>query len=1002
MSARISASSRALLRRGLKLLLVAALIHAGIAADVFAQGVQTGTVRGVITDQQNLPVPGVTVTATSPALQGTRTAVTDSTGAYTLAALPAGDYEVRYELGGFTTVTRRMPVTVGGTAVQDVVLRTGALTETVQVIGETPAPIATGTVDFDIRKEEVDALATSRTLQGIATLAPALTEKTPNAGQVIISGAFAYDNVFMVNGVDVNDNLFASPQNLFIEDAIQETSVLSSGISAEYGRFTGGVIQAITRSGSNDFSGSWRMNFINPAWTEETPFQKSRNQTNADLLTRIHEGTFGGPIVKDRLWFFTAGRLQAANLQSVLPQTGINIIRKETNRRGEIKLTGTLANNHTIQGGWLNNPLSRTNDSGIFSFAMEPDVLVDRSFPNQTYFTNYRGVLGHALVEAQYSQRTFRFDNSGGTDTSLLSGSPFISATQCACLYHAPYFDTSDPTGRNNKQFTANTTLFWNASGRHDTKIGYEWFRSQLVGGNSQSPTNYVFDVDFVENAAGAVLDANGDVTPNFVPDESYVEFYPAVKGATMNVNNNSVFVQDRWVLNPRLTADLGLRFEQVKVVSTGDIVSVNTNPRVVPRLGVSYDIRGNGASVAHATYSQYSGRYNEAQVGGNSPVGNPNYLPLFYQGPPGTGWAFARSTGMNLANYPITSANFAGTPSVPTANVFVEEDLKTPLVHEFTLSYGNTLGRRGYSEASYVWRKTTSMIEDVIRPRDTTNVLLPVAGGPTLNLGTVSNIRYENSDIPRREYQAMVLQTRYQVLNSLSANAHYTLQIRNHGNFEGEGTNLPGNTSSIGEYVEALSEARYYPFGRLQNFQRHKLRAWLIYNLNLGFAGRVDLSGLWRVDSGGVYSLVQTGVGPSAIQNAITTAAGYAEGIGSRTIYFAPRGSEDFKGYGLFDTSVTYRVPVFKTVSPWIKFDVYNLFNNQKLIAWNTTIARVRTGPVDELGIPTTYTKGASFGTATGSTISNGNISGIPAYPQWAGGNNGGRTFRMAVGVRF
>ena len=180
--------------------------------------------------------------------------------------------------------------------------------------------IATPTVGANVRKEEIDALATARTIQGIATLAPNLTERSPNAGQVVINGAFAWDNVFMVNGVDVNDNLFATPQNLFIEDAIEETTVLTSGISAEYGRFSGGVVNAVTKSGGNTFSGSWRMNLLNPAWTEETPFEKSATNPGTgatkavtaypDDLQNTHEGTFGGPIVRDRLWFFGAGRYQ--------------------------------------------------------------------------------------------------------------------------------------------------------------------------------------------------------------------------------------------------------------------------------------------------------------------------------------------------------------------------------------------------------------------------------------------------------------------------------------------------------------------------------------------------------------------------------------------------------------------------------------------------------------------------------------------------------------------
>ena len=83
----------------------------------------------------------------------------------------------------------------------------------------------------------------------------------------------------MINGVDVNDNLSATPQNLFIEDAIEETQVLTSGIPAEYGRFTGGVINAITKSGGNMFSGSGRINFLNPSWTTETPFEECQDMS---------------------------------------------------------------------------------------------------------------------------------------------------------------------------------------------------------------------------------------------------------------------------------------------------------------------------------------------------------------------------------------------------------------------------------------------------------------------------------------------------------------------------------------------------------------------------------------------------------------------------------------------------------------------------------------------------------------------------------------------------
>ena len=131
-------------------------------------------------------------------------------------------------------MTQNTTVPLGGTVEQYVTMRAGNVAENVNVVAETPAPIATPVVGANFKHEEVEALPLSRTIEGIAQLAPDLTENAPNAatggGQIVVNGAFAFDNMFMINGVDVNDNLFGSPNNLFIEDAIQETQVLTSGI----------------------------------------------------------------------------------------------------------------------------------------------------------------------------------------------------------------------------------------------------------------------------------------------------------------------------------------------------------------------------------------------------------------------------------------------------------------------------------------------------------------------------------------------------------------------------------------------------------------------------------------------------------------------------------------------------------------------------------------------------------------------------------------------------
>jgi hypothetical protein len=181
-------------------------------------------------------------------------------------------------------------------------------------------------------------------------------------------------------------------------------------------------------------------------------------------------------------------------------------------------------------------------------------------------------------------------------------------------------------------------------------------------------------------------------------------------------------------------------------------------------------------------------------------------------------------------------------------------------------------------------------------------------------------------------------------------------------------------------------------------------MRIWSIYNVGMGRFGDLSLSGLWRVDSGTTFSLAARNQPLTATQRAIIAAAGYpdVQSSSDNHVFFAERGSETFKGYGLLDTSINYEIPVFRSVRPWLKFDVYNLLNNQKLVAWNTTVTQDPNSPRDELGLATNFVRGSAFGTATGNAVTNLNLTAIPAFPQWAGGFNGGRTLRFAAGIRF
>src|SRR5262249_50003528 len=145
----------------------------------------------------------------------------------------------------------------------------------------------------------------------------------------------------------------------------------------------------------------------------------------------------------------------------------------------------------------------------------------------------------------------------------------------------------------------------------------------------------------------------------------------------------------------------------------------------------------------------------------------------------------------------------------------------------------------------------------------------------------------------------------------------------------------------------------RYLPYGRLADFQRHKLRMYGTYSHNLGRFGSVDVSPVWRVNSGQVYSLSAAGVRLTPIE--LARNPGYPtndiNGNVTQTLFFGERGSQNFAGYGVLDLALTYGIPVWKSAKPWVKVEWYNILNNDKLIQWDTTVTPDPNSPLDANG---------------------------------------------------
>lgn len=955
-----------------RLLMLLALLALPLPA--MAQGEQTGVLTGRITtaaDGESLP--GASVTVSSPALQGTRSTTTDVNGVFLLRALQPGEYHVTIEMPGVAKAERVVRVPLGTTTKLDEALSL-SVAATVEVTADAVSPLRRQP-DRHLLEADTRLMPLGRTPFLMADLSGGLTDNTPNAGQVTISGAFAYDNVWLVNGVDVNDNVLGRANDLYIEEAIEEVQVLGSGISAEFGRFSGGVVNVITKSGSDRFAGGLRSNLTNPAWSDETPFESTKRTRK---LAKVYEGVVGGPILKSKLWFFGAGRSERSEVQGALPQTGLPLTTKTMNQRYELKLTATLRPGRTIRGAFINNDLN--TEQASLPFTVDPRAYVYPHTPNTLAVANYQDVVGsRVLVTGQYSQKRWGVRDQGNTSLNILD-SPFLTRTGGQFHYNAPYFDSTDPEDRNNRQLTGSASYFASnrTLGSHDLKGGIERFTSTRVGGNSQTSTGYVFQSNFAAGADGKpLIDANGRLVPNFVPGTSRLQTWMPTRGARIDLTTTSLYLQDRITAGPHWGFNLGLRYEHVgsEATAVSDSITAST---LAPRLAAQYDLEGDGRTVVRTSYAHYAGKYHDVQFARNTNVGNADLYTLGYTGPAGQGLDFA--AGFDPANYStLVSGSF------PRANVRFDGDLSSPLTKEWTVGIDRRLSDRADVHATYVKRHASGFVDDFINIENGKTTITQNG----ITFGTFDNIVWKNTDGPRRDYQAIDLQGSVRVHRSVRVWGDYTAQLQNDGNFEGEGANTPAIGSSFGDYPEMLVPSRNFPTGRLDDFQRHRLRVWGAYNLGLKRFGTVDVAPMWRVNSGRTYSLAASGVPLSSIQAARNP--GYA-GTPSQTLFFGERGSQSFKGFALFDVAINYGIPVWRSVSPWIKLEVLNVMNNQKLISWDTTVTPDNAGPKDENGLPLNYIQGARFGQATRTAD----------FPRPRPGLDGGRTFIVMFGARF
>src|SRR5574338_865436 len=403
-----------------------------IAVAVFLAGTigvlaqeTTGTITGQVVDSQGLALPGVSVTIVGP--QGEKSAVTDGDGRFNVPFLTPGKYGVRAELQGFKTIDRMgIPVGLGQTVDVPIKMDVGGISETVQVTG-TPDIVDTRstTTGANVASQLLQAVPVGRNIGSTLYLAPGVsTSSTAGQNNPSISGGSGLDNHYVIDGVNVTNQgygalgsysiVFGSLGNATPFDFIQEVQVKTGGYEAEFGQSTGGVVNVITKSGSNRVAGS-AFGYTRPSGLESTWKQyQSINGSVQTLATRSYDaGVEGGfPVIKDRLFLFGAfdpsrdvRTFQAPDGFPLRNLGGVDRVR--TSDTYSFKGTWQLGNAHRIDASFFGDPSKGLNGPQRTSALLVNDTASFSSLiyggHNQTL--RYNGVLGpHWLLEGTFAR----------------------------------------------------------------------------------------------------------------------------------------------------------------------------------------------------------------------------------------------------------------------------------------------------------------------------------------------------------------------------------------------------------------------------------------------------------------------------------------------------------------------------------------------------------------------------------------------------------------------
>ena len=586
------------------LLCLITLYVLGAAAPLLAQGGRA-EINGTVTDAQKAVLPGVTVTVTNEETGLMREAVTDGTGRYVIPQLLPGPYTIKADLSGFQPMTRsNMVVRVGEELTVPLTLSLAGVTETLVVTAEAPLVESTSNrIGTNITSSEIDSLPSANRsqfslMQTIPGLVPTLQVGSFEGGQFSANGQATTNNLFLVDGQNDNDSRRGGSQGTQARvslDSMAEYQVQTHQYGAEYGGSTGVVVNSVTKSGTNNFAGRVFEYYQDNKLQATDYFLKQAGESNPDSGSNVYGGSIGGPIIRNKAFFFFnyegTNASEAANLNFPAVAAPLAVSYSSTTKFSGpntfVRLDYHLSSNNQLSFRWTREAILTERDT------LEDDkaILDAARYENDAGDHVFSGSLASVL-----NNKTTNEIKIGHVRESLLQGPrPLFDDNWKFIGFHGidPFDVGSQNTHpdyiagpRNNyaqdliRDVTFDDTLTWIA-GAHNLKAGVAWSRNAALPQGTAA--NFI-----------GLFTFPGDVPFN----PAVPQTYPFRFGVSMGQfefkqvdHRASGFVSDKWTVGKRLTLNVGARYDWQKATP-------KTKNAIGPRLGIAYDAFGDGKTV--------------------------------------------------------------------------------------------------------------------------------------------------------------------------------------------------------------------------------------------------------------------------------------------------------------------------------------------------------------------------------------------------------------------